>query len=41
VTVPSDHTFIMNRSDVHRLVLRFLQEGTFGGEAGTKVESAI
>jgi pimeloyl-ACP methyl ester carboxylesterase len=41
VTVPSDHTFIMNRGDVHRLVLRFLREGSFGVESGTKMESTI
>jgi triacylglycerol lipase len=29
VTVPSAHTFIMFRSDVHRLVLDFLREGRF------------
>jgi pimeloyl-ACP methyl ester carboxylesterase len=29
VTVPSAHTFIMLRSDVHRLVLDFLREGRF------------
>jgi len=27
--VPSAHTFIMNRRDVRRLVLRFLEEGSF------------
>lgn len=28
-TVPSAHTFIMNRHDVHRLVARFLRDGAF------------
>ncbi len=31
--VPSYHSFIMNRRDVHRLVCRFLAEGRFGAEA--------
>ena len=30
VVVPAAHTFLMNRDDVQRLVLRFLQTGTFG-----------
>lgn len=29
VVVPSTHSFIMNRRDVHRLVCRFLAEGSF------------
>jgi pimeloyl-ACP methyl ester carboxylesterase len=29
VVVPAEHTFIMNRGDVHQLVLRFLREGSF------------
>jgi triacylglycerol lipase len=33
VVVPSAHTFIMLRSDVHRLVLNFLREGRFSPES--------
>jgi pimeloyl-ACP methyl ester carboxylesterase len=33
IVLPTAHTVLMNRPDVHRLVARFLREGTFGGAA--------
>ena len=34
IEVPAVHTFIMNDADVAKLVLRFLEAGTLGPEAG-------